>query len=236
MKTLVNVVVWLLLLLTYTTAFGQDEVKQHPRNVKQAVSTLLQTLPAEEQEFLLGMPKERLIDLHFGLGLYIRNTIIRHGGPNGGFNKELMKSCAKKAGIKESDLHIDGCSGIICEALWKEVRDRADPAMAKALDEQFEALKIIKITDHNYEDRNLGEVIDDINLQIADFLKSARGSKGVPKNLIVTIPSEYRAGSGRAISKFLGTDSKSLLNVIYFFEDRGVLRVKRQPPEIILHR
>jgi len=225
----------MLLLLFSSSAFGQNEGKQHPRSVKEAVSTLLQTLPGEEQDYLREMPKERLIDLHFGLGLYIRNSLIRHGGAGGRHNEELMKSCAKEA--KTNEVHIDGCSGIILEALWNKVRSNTNPALVKDLDEQFNLLKKIEIKNRNYREKNLGEIINDINLQVADSLLSVQMENCPPAKLLVAnTPSVDLAVRRGNISDFLRRDSMPLLNLLYFLEERYWLRMKRQPPQIILDK
>jgi len=227
-----------LLLLFCSAAFGQDDGKQQPRTVTEAVSTLLKTIPVAEKDYLLEMPEERLIDLHFGLGLYIRNFLIRHGGVGGGYNKELVKSCAKEAEEDEEEMHIDGCSGIIIGALWNKLRNEADPALVKDLDEQYSLLNKIEIKNRNYRQKNLGEIIDDINLQLTDLLVSIPArSDTAGKLMITTTPSidltAHRGSDFIAYRDFLGADSIPLLKLLEWLEEHYWLRMKRQPPQII---
>jgi hypothetical protein len=234
-KNSISVFVGMLLLFS-SAAFGQGEGKQHLSTVEDAVSALLQTLPTEEQDYLREMPKEGLIELHFGLGLYIRNSLIRHGGIGDHYNEQLMKSCAKE--VKEDAVSIDGCSGIILEALWNRARSNANPTLVRDLDVQLNFLAKMNIINRNYKEKNLGEIIDDINLQVANLLSSNRVGSGMPAELtIAATPSvdlaAHHSSDFIAYHDFLGADSIPLLKLLAWLEERYHLRMKRQPPQII---
>lgn len=233
-KRIANIFVCLIILLSYSSAFAGKRDKEYPKTINQAVSILMNTLSIKDKEHVLYTPREMLIgEFHFTLGLYIRNKLIRNGGPNGGVNMPLIKSCARKDEIGIDGISLDGCSSIIVEALWKKIRAQAGAATVKALDAQYALIKKIKITNRNFINMNLGEVVDDINLQIADQIASLQGVGGMPTELIVSMQSICTTGSGGPISKSLGTAPTPLLQVFSFFEDRG-WRVKRQPPWINL--
>lgn len=59
-----------------------------PRTLAQAVVRLLAGLPAEARQNLRSLKKEDLIDLHFSLGMGIRNAFRIWG------NEPLLRSCA----------------------------------------------------------------------------------------------------------------------------------------------
>jgi hypothetical protein len=56
-----------------------------------------------------------LIDLHFSLGLYIRNRLLY---PR---NERLLESCREAA--MDKYLHWDQASGVIIKKLWEELRE-----------------------------------------------------------------------------------------------------------------
>ena len=61
-----------------------------PKTVAEAVDRLLNELIEANIEKIRHMKKEELIDLHFGLGMWIRNNFGLLQG-----NKELLEDCAK---------------------------------------------------------------------------------------------------------------------------------------------
>lgn len=84
---------------------------KQPKNLQEAVETLLGILPSESIDEIKKMKEADLIGTHFGLGLYIRN----------GFglwrdNYALLESCGGR------DMHPDAASGVIIHALWKSLR------------------------------------------------------------------------------------------------------------------
>lgn len=82
---------------------------------------LLVHLSEEDKAAIRDRSKETLIELHFALGLEIRNRF----GLNSG-NFELMKSCTRYPRPDNLMPHLafdpDDASAVIIEALWEELR------------------------------------------------------------------------------------------------------------------
>ncbi len=83
---------------------------QTPTNVDEAVDRLLVVVSAEDQAKIAQTSESELIDLHFGLGLAVRNAFGLHdrGSP-------LRLSCGTE--------HPDDASQIIIQALWEKVKE-----------------------------------------------------------------------------------------------------------------
>jgi hypothetical protein len=83
---------------------------QTPTNVDDAVDRLLVVVSAEDQAKIAQTSESELIDLHFGLGLAVRNAFGLHdrGSP-------LRLSCGTE--------HPDDASQIIIQALWEKVKE-----------------------------------------------------------------------------------------------------------------
>jgi len=62
------------------------------------------------------MSKDNLVDLHFSLGMYIRNSFKLWAG-----NSELLELCRSLSG--KEYLHIDDASLIIIKELWKKLQE-----------------------------------------------------------------------------------------------------------------
>ena len=91
-----------------------------PKTVEQAVEVLLAVLSEDEKLKIAQMEKEDLIDLHFGLGMGIRNEFGLWAG-----NKYLLKDVAKQEGLKEENwenIHPDDASTLIIYELWKKLK------------------------------------------------------------------------------------------------------------------
>ena len=226
MKNLMAVFAGMMLIIHCSVAFGLNEIKQPPRTVKEAVSSLLQTLPADQKDYLLQMPQERRGDLHFGLGLYIRNYLIRTSRC-----QQIMKSCAKEAKVPE--IHIDTCSSIIINAFLKKLHSQADPLFVKSLDEQLDLLRDTKIKNRNWDGKNLEEIICDINLQLTDLFGSTAAGNETSTRLLITTASSVDLTVRR---DFPGGNAIPLLKLFEFLEERYHLRMKRRPPQIILYQ
>jgi hypothetical protein len=120
-----------------------------PQTLVQAVDRLLAELSAEEREELRLMKEDQLIDLHFSLGMGIRNSFPIWG------NEALLRSCAAErrrrieaemnklltanrgkkaveADIRElfgrllqaEAIHPDDASNYIIHAAWERLQDR----------------------------------------------------------------------------------------------------------------
>jgi len=75
-----------------------------PETIDEAVERLMMILDGEQKIALATMTEEDLIDLHFSLGMAIRNAFGLH--KPGGY---LLADC--------DDVHPDDASGMIIEAL-----------------------------------------------------------------------------------------------------------------------
>ena len=91
------------------------EEANYPKTVAEAVDRLLSTLSEKEKEDIKNMSKNDLIDLHFGLGTYIRNAFGLWKE-----NEELLKECCPTYHI----YFPDDVSGVIIEALWEKLREK----------------------------------------------------------------------------------------------------------------
>jgi len=78
---------------------------QTPETVVEAVARLMMVLDSEQKIAIATMQEEDLIDLHFSLGMAIRNTFGLHKA-----DSKLLMSC----GV----IHPDDASGVIIKELW----------------------------------------------------------------------------------------------------------------------
>ena len=76
-----------------------------PETVDEAVELLISILEDRHKILLSILKEDELIDLHFGLGLSIRNAFGLHDP-----GSKLLASC----GV----VHPDDASGVIIQALW----------------------------------------------------------------------------------------------------------------------
>jgi hypothetical protein len=105
-----------------------------PKTVAEAVDRLLdKELTEENIEKIRHMKKAELIDLHFGLGMWVRNNFGLLQGNNG-----LLEDCAKYAQAhagsdpelrsltgRGDQMHEDDASGVIIKALWERLQTKA---------------------------------------------------------------------------------------------------------------
>lgn len=87
-----------------TTILTEGDAKL-PDTVDEAVDRLMSILDDEQKATIAAMREENLINLHFGLGIAIRNAFGLHEPVS-----QLLASC----GVA----HPDDASGIIIENLW----------------------------------------------------------------------------------------------------------------------
>jgi len=85
-----------------------------PRTVDEAVNILTDVLSLKDKNTIANIAEVDLIDLHFSLGLSIRNSILY---PR---NEELLESCRQET--MDKYLHWDQVSAVIIRALWKRLR------------------------------------------------------------------------------------------------------------------
>ena len=93
-----------------------EPAKNLPRAVDEAVGRLLEELPLRDKTKLGDMDEEDLIELHFSLGVYVRNEFGLWGE-----NRDLMESCRSVSG--EAYLHEDDAAMVIVTELWERVRE-----------------------------------------------------------------------------------------------------------------
>lgn len=84
--------------------------EKFPTTIDAAVRVLLGLVPAEELAKITQMSEGDLIDLHFGLGQWIRN--------NFGLWKENLELMQATGAIDPDD-----ASGVIVKALWQRLQD-----------------------------------------------------------------------------------------------------------------
>jgi hypothetical protein len=88
-----------------------DNLK-HPETVDEAVERLMMILDGEQKIAIAVMPKEDLINLHFGLGMAIRNAFGLHAPES-----KLLASCNNND--LYNSVHPDDASEMVIQALWK---------------------------------------------------------------------------------------------------------------------
>lgn len=93
---------------------NQTPDKNYPETVSEAVDRLVLELPQIDKVRISSMDEHELIDLHFSLGMGIRNDFGLWAG-----NKKLMESCREISG--DEKLHIDDASLVIIRELWDKL-------------------------------------------------------------------------------------------------------------------
>ena len=88
--------------------FLQDN-SRYPETFADAVDRLIEFLSGEEKLAIAGMPEEDLIDLHFSLGMMIRNAFGLHNPGN-----QLLATCGTS--------HPDDASFAIISELWRALQ------------------------------------------------------------------------------------------------------------------
>lgn len=86
-----------------------EKITESPTSLAAAVNRLLTVLTGEQKLMLALTPEDELFDLHFSLGLAIRNAFGLHEPGN-----KLLVDC-------DTD-HPDDASGAIILELWKKLQ------------------------------------------------------------------------------------------------------------------
>ncbi len=81
-----------------------------PATIEAAVRLLESLVPVDEQSKIIGMQESDLVNLHFSLGLWIRNQL-----GIGGANTPLLEATG--------EAHPDDASGVIIRAFWMALRE-----------------------------------------------------------------------------------------------------------------
>ena len=89
-----------------------DEPKQLPKTVAEAVQRLVETLSDRSKKRIAESSEDDLVMFHMGLGTGIRNDFGLWEG-----NKELLKSCGSE------DMSADDASSVIIKQLWMRLKD-----------------------------------------------------------------------------------------------------------------
>ena len=91
-------------------------ISNYPHTVTEAVDNLMATLPPDQLKEIADMSEDDLFQLHFGLGLTIRNNFGFYDG-----NEELIDNCMIYSDL-EGYRHVDNCSSIIAKKLWGRLK------------------------------------------------------------------------------------------------------------------
>jgi len=91
----------------YTKQF--QEIIKTPETVNDAVDLLMRILTDEQKNEIAALQEDDLIDLHFGLGLAIRNAFGLHD-----IGSKLLAYCGTK--------HPDDAAGVIIKKLWEQLQ------------------------------------------------------------------------------------------------------------------
>ena len=87
-----------------------------PKTVDEAVQRLMSDLSLKDKNTIANMDESDLINLHFSLGLSIRNCFLY---PR---NEKLLESCRSVS--KDKYLHWDQASMVIIKEVWKRLREK----------------------------------------------------------------------------------------------------------------
>lgn len=87
------------------------EAIEQPTTVEEAVSFLISRLTLKDKSVISKMSEDKLNDLHFSFGLYIKNRLLY---PR---NDKLLESCRQEA--KDKYLHWNQASTVIIKRLWE---------------------------------------------------------------------------------------------------------------------
>jgi hypothetical protein len=91
-----------------------DPTPSWPQTVEAAVVRIMTELTDASKADIANLPESQLCLLHFGLGMYIRNTFGLWQG-----NQALLDSCSKAGG---GFVHPDDANTVIIKALWQRLR------------------------------------------------------------------------------------------------------------------
>jgi hypothetical protein len=86
-----------------------------PKTVDEAVERLIADMPLKDKTTVANMDEADLENLHFSLGLSIRNRFLY---PK---NEKLLESCRFVS--KDKYLHWDQASTVIIKELWKQLKE-----------------------------------------------------------------------------------------------------------------
>jgi hypothetical protein len=102
---------------------GPDKVIRKPKTVDEAVGRLMSEMNLRDKTTLLKMAEDDLIDLHFTVGMWIRNNFVY---PR---NDKLLESCREVLG--DPILHWAQMHMVILHELWKRLQETHKLKVAK---------------------------------------------------------------------------------------------------------
>ena len=94
---------------------ANSEPSEPPKTVEETVDRLVAEMPLKDKTSLANMEEADLVELHFSLGIYVRNKFLY---PR---NEKLLESCRQKA--MDKYLHWDQASLVIIKELWRRLRE-----------------------------------------------------------------------------------------------------------------
>ena len=90
-------------------SFQLNKLVGQPETVSDAVELLLSILNNEQKSNIAAMKEDDLIDLHFGLGMEIRNAFGLHD-----LGSKLLADCGTP--------HPDDGVGVVVKKLWEQLK------------------------------------------------------------------------------------------------------------------
>lgn len=99
-----------------------DESNDAPLTVSEAVNRLLSELPITTKQQIANLTEDDLINLHFGLGMSIRNEFALWQK-----DSSLLNDCRKVYPGTDPDT----ASGIIIKALWSRLQNFPPPKVVR---------------------------------------------------------------------------------------------------------
>ena len=94
---------------------ANSEPSEPPKTVEETVDRLVAEMPLKDKTSLANMEEADLVELHFSLGIYVRNKFLY---PR---NEKLLESCRQKG--MDKYLHWDQASLVIIKELWRRLRE-----------------------------------------------------------------------------------------------------------------
>ena len=90
--------------------------KQWPVTIEESADVVIAALTETEAAKISGMSESELINLHFGVGMWIRNNLGLWQG-----NDALIQALRER----EPGIHPDEASMLIIEQVWRRLREMA---------------------------------------------------------------------------------------------------------------
>ena len=151
MKSIVTLLALFVISSCAVTAEPKDE-RPFCKSVEEAAIWVLKECEPELSLKIARTPKEGLIHLHLGFGMWIRNNVPVWG------NTDLIKSVGK-------EVHPDDVGGMVLERYWQLARTKL-PQMERERIEYFET-NLSKLKGSKPVAKTHGDVLKELNAQIS---------------------------------------------------------------------